>query len=330
MNPLFTQTTLPDNLCISISVSSKDKERIHQLGELLMKVLRELGRYIDLSTLDGVTVSSDYDHALQTLDCGFTHSKPLTRSNSETRVGVAMAVYVKRDNVFKSHIVKHDFLLYSLESEEYNKKIESLYTITHECCHVNINGIFDKIFPGYMTQYKYKNGRESTFFPFAKDIWEEYSACVFSAFIGKDIITEMLEELVKSSMDGARKRVIKNIYEYGFIHGNLQLLMCNLKENIWMPIQCVARLKGHFDGLGVNTNLLDFISEFDDKKMFTPYIERMNACLDEMMEKFPDEWSDLSVFDTLINIGDGMLSEFGVHTTLGEDGQLFIKVVNPF
>lgn len=66
-------------------------------------VLCEVSRYIDMRTIDGVTVGVDYTQALAELDRGRAEPRPLTHATAEEDgvIGAAMAPSVLRDGAVK-------------------------------------------------------------------------------------------------------------------------------------------------------------------------------------------------------------------------------------
>lgn len=75
------------------------------LGQQMFHILREVGEYIDISALDGVTVAVDYDEALRDLDRGVEGLAPLSRTNDEGLAGVGKSIVVMRGDAVKTHIV---------------------------------------------------------------------------------------------------------------------------------------------------------------------------------------------------------------------------------
>lgn len=81
-----------------------DKASARRLGNNVIGCVKELGRMIDVFTLDGITIAGDYHQALADLDRGYKTNHVLTASN-DMAIGVAMTPSVIRDGRLKSLIV---------------------------------------------------------------------------------------------------------------------------------------------------------------------------------------------------------------------------------
>lgn len=115
----MSQATAPDNFIVSL-LGFNTTEDAEAVGEIIGCCTRELSRLFDLSSLDGVTVASDYSKALQDLDRGYESSHQLTPSEGKL-VGVAMTPSVIRGGKLKSHIVLWAGLVADLQDIQENK-----------------------------------------------------------------------------------------------------------------------------------------------------------------------------------------------------------------
>lgn len=97
-------TTIPTDLGLTVK-GFENEEGARELGHAVLDAIRLFGRFMNLSTLDGVTVAIDYDQALADLDRGLPGLRPLTRSNTAEMQGVAMSPAVMRDGQVKTHLV---------------------------------------------------------------------------------------------------------------------------------------------------------------------------------------------------------------------------------
>ena len=75
------------------------------LGQAVAEAVAVFGSFMDLSTLDGVTVGFDYDDALASIDQGMDGLPPLDRTDTDELQGVAKACRVVRNGVVKTHLV---------------------------------------------------------------------------------------------------------------------------------------------------------------------------------------------------------------------------------
>ncbi|NSX89057.1 hypothetical protein G6L86_25885, partial [Agrobacterium tumefaciens] len=96
-------STMPDVKVEVLGIQNEYGAECLRLG--VKDLVIEIGRHIDISTLDGITVAVDYDAALRGLDRGIEGIRPEERTNDEGLVGVGKSVVVKRGDEFKTHIV---------------------------------------------------------------------------------------------------------------------------------------------------------------------------------------------------------------------------------
>ncbi|MER8607341.1 hypothetical protein NKH48_27160 [Mesorhizobium sp. M1233] len=108
----------------------------------MIALVREIGRYIDISTLDGITIAVDFDAALLELDRGIEGLRPEERTNDEGLIGVGKAVAVKRGGEIKTHIVLLADPVYVLALAEDERNMEdfrvALAIVAHACDRVRI------------------------------------------------------------------------------------------------------------------------------------------------------------------------------------------------
>jgi hypothetical protein len=97
-------SSLPPNLVVSVN-GFPCEEAGQAMGRGMLTAVSVLGRYIDVSTLDGITVAVDYDAALHELDRSIEGLPPEERTNDEGLVGVGKAVLVRRGGEVKTHLV---------------------------------------------------------------------------------------------------------------------------------------------------------------------------------------------------------------------------------
>lgn len=120
----------------------------------MIALVREIGRYIDVSTRDGITIAVDYDAALRELDRGIEGLRPEERTNDEGLIGVGKAVVVKRGEVIKTHIVLLAGPVCVLALAEDERDIQdfrgALAIVAHECAHVEENATRERQFPGIL------------------------------------------------------------------------------------------------------------------------------------------------------------------------------------
>ena len=109
-----------------------------------------LGSFMDLSTLEGITIAIDYDAALADIDQGMEGLPPLDRTVTDELRGVAKTCQIVRDGAVRSHIVFDAAQVVPLiagDAVTDDDRKEVIGLIAHECDHVDINARHQAVVP---------------------------------------------------------------------------------------------------------------------------------------------------------------------------------------
>ena len=161
-----------------------NREAATRLGEAVGDAVLTFGSFMDLSTLEGITIAIDYDAALADIDVGTVGLRPLDRTNTEELQGVAKTCQVMRDGVAKSHLVFNAVMLVPLiagEASSDDDRKSAIGIIAHECAHVQINMMMEERVPDARFGAKIADFERSVLFPIAAIAWDEYAVCRLSA-----------------------------------------------------------------------------------------------------------------------------------------------------
>lgn len=140
------KSTTPVELNVRVT-GFDNQEAATTLGRALAEAVAVFGWFMDLSTLDGVTVGFDYDDALASIDQGMDGLPPLDRTDSDEHQGVAKACRVVRDGVVKTHLVFGAEQLAPLIAGDAMTTADwqfSIGLIAHECGHVEVNAMNER------------------------------------------------------------------------------------------------------------------------------------------------------------------------------------------
>lgn len=318
------ETTLPKDLSIQLQLNWGTEDQARALGNTLMDCLREVGKYIDISDLAGVTVASDYDEGLATIDRGKEGLSPLGYTKNDIAEGCAKTVLVYRESNLKSYIIFKDIVVYSLLDKNERDIANTIYTVAHECAHVEFHSFFEHKIPGFLLKYAYVTHEEKFLMQFSESILMEYYACRISATFGKDDITNIAHNLVTDSLKDTLLKNKKAILSYRF-HRNIPQLLVETGESILFPMQCIARLIGHLDGLDSEYDVFTYIDNSPEKNFLGKYISEMQNCLRALWDS-QDSWENISIFEPLNIIGKQLLHDAGIQFTSLPDGNLWVSV----
>lgn len=178
---------LPPTTAPSVSLSVKgfaNTEAAEALGNAVGGFVVHLGSFIDLSTLDAITIAVDYDAALAEVDRGMEGLRPLDRSNTEAMQGVAKSCVVLRDGVEKTHLIFNAAMLVPLILEEETTEEDlqtALAIVAHECGHVQFNALNSTTIPDLRLGVTISDYERAILIQGAEVCWEEYAVCRLTA-----------------------------------------------------------------------------------------------------------------------------------------------------
>nr|WP_313533820.1 hypothetical protein [Brucella anthropi] len=298
------------------------------LGKEIFHILREVGQYIDISKLDGVTIAIDYDGALRDLDRGMEGLPPETRTNDEALAGVGKSVVVSRGGVVKTHIVLSAGPICPIVMEEAEREEEDFRTaiaiIAHECAHVEENAFREDNFPGVHFERPSGDFIRDHQKHFAEACWGEYAVCRLSAGFATHEAARFRENLALRLTD-CRIKARDAIRSYRQ-HRDVVRVFYEVGAIILEPLRIASYLFGHLDGMSETETLCNIASEIPTKdQAFVAAISRMV----EQLRRLWDTRGEWESYDELIDVGAvgfGLFDQFGVHATPQPDGQAYINV----
>lgn len=282
-----------------------------QARELLARVvacLRTVGEYVDLSSLDGVTVAEDYGLALLQLDRGKKTSTALTPT-TKLATGVAMTPLVLRNGEVKSHIVLNANEVASLLDLEGEGISRAVYIIAHECCHVEISSKFDRAFPGILMQKSFESFVEELRSNPMYGTWDEYAACRFSAAFGEDQ-TENHEGTLLLCLKNARDTANAAIRKYRMDHDHERVA-----REVYGAYGELIKFSGYFlgtvTGRGKSWKDRPEIVMALDGSWFEPFFIRLEKALSDIADEYGN-WTDQSKFAVVGDILDEIVKQGGL------------------
>lgn len=314
-------TTAPAS--IQVCVRAFDSiERATDFANLLVEYVRELSRWINLESLDGLTVAHDYPQALLELDRGYETSHHLTPTN-EHAVGVAMTPSVIRNGTIKSHIVFNAAVIEPLGDQSGDLFRQALHLLAHECAHVEVTHVFDKAFPGTLLQKPIKHLKESLRCQIIAATWDEFAATWISANVGANPINEY-EETFLTVLSCARDNANDSISAYRH-HGDVGRVAAEVYGIYGNLIKFAAYLLGTMHGQGLSKNDLKKTEEALQGHWFGSYFDSLFLLLKELLEDY-GQWKDQQQFEAIGNLAEKIIAEGGVVITHVVGDQCYVDV----
>lgn len=318
-------TSIPSDTKVSV-IGFSNNELANSFGKNLADALVEIGRIIDLTTLDGVTIGYDYDEALASIDQGFENAPPLSRTDTEALQGVAKAVDVVRGAEIKTHLIfGASALVRMVQSDPSEEDLAScVEIIAHECAHVQINAHkvahISEFRPGrIISDYK-----TAVLAQVAGILWDEYAACRLVSENFKYSSAHHSSGLITSLKD-VRERANSGIRAYRS-HGNLKRLLEDAGSELCLPIKMVAYLLGDMDGRRLSW------AEFEPARLaaieagYEKIFDDLHVKLRSLWDNRQSWESSLEVMRPLMNIANAVLEVGGIYLEQQPDNTCYIRV----
>lgn len=309
--------TVPDNFKISLQ-GFNTTEDAEAVGEIIGYYTCELSKLFDLSSLDGITVASDYAKALQDLDRGYESPLLLTPSEGKV-VGVAMTPSVIRDGGLKSHIVLWAGLVADINNNQENKLQQFFQILAHECAHVEVTNRFDIAFPNTLLGQQYLDERVRIRWDVTLACWDEYAATRLSAKIGQDP-SSYYEKGFLDQLNETNSLVNQSINSYQ-THGNHNQVFSGVVLHYGRLLKLASYYLGNLDGHGVDP----FSKEETDKRMynlwFEPFLKKLHNELRAIHLEY-GTWKDQSLFEKIGDLTEDFLADGGITFHYSSDGAL--------
>jgi len=306
-------TTTPTDLVLTVKGFENEKGA-RELGHAVLDAIRLFGRFMNLSTLDGVTVAIDYDQALVDLDRGLPGLRPLTRSNTAEMQGVAMSPAVMRHSQVKTHLVFNAQMVAALTADIATEadKAAAIGIIAHECAHVQVTAQKEMAIPEARFGTRIEGYERAVMFQIAEVCWDEYAVCRISAPFNRQQTQYHGESMIKT-VASARDRANAAIKAYR-THGDIDKLVGEAGPALAQPIKIGAYLLGGMDGEGFDwTDVPDIRTAIVDAGY--------DDLVDELHTILRDLWDSQGTWDPSIAMFEPLI-DF-VHKVFADGGLIF-------
>jgi hypothetical protein len=318
-------STLPNDLGFHL-LGFQAEGQAHEVSKLVHYLLDMFGRLWNLERLREVTISSDYNAALATIDNGTGTGHRVTATDDGIATGIAMAVPILVDGTPRIHLVLNAGLMLALSLPETPMGSTARYTVAHECCHIHDLAIQEDAFPG-VTLKQQLSGPRMYLHAIAAACWSEYVACRLSANFASDGESKMIEGVFCSSLESVRKqgndairkcRADKN-------YGELLSTIVSLYGN---TMKYASYLLGHVAGLEKDLPVLapKAAETLAANKFFENMMWKLQSTLAEMFENYGD-WNIPfdDFFQPLEMLANEMLRIAGINLKMTPQG-LYVGV----
>jgi hypothetical protein len=314
--------TVPNDFQISL-LGFPDETEAREFGNHIGEIIRVISSFINLGRLDGVTIAYEYEKALANLDRGCQPSKPLTRTDDGFLCGVAMAPTVIRDGIVKGHLVFFTPAVLPLQLESGEDYNQALYTVAHECGHIDDLKFQDECFPGTILQEQYSNQEEALLRQTAEVVWQEYSACRKSAVFGRGQ-TASYEEGFVTVVTDARDKANAAIRLYR-LHSDIDRVVEEAGHCLCEPLRMAAYLIGHLDGIGDGWDAVPTARTALENSTYLPFVDSLTTVLRNLYSQRA-LWSSKEVYSPLCDIVRDVLAHGDLIVKKLSDDSLYVDI----
>lgn len=305
--------TIPRNLKMSAD-GFEDNEYAKYALFRINSYLGVISKKIDISNLDGVTVSFDYEGSLAGLDRGYKTKYKLTPTKDTAlgTLGVAMAPSVIRDGKLRTHLVfdaRSIWKLFEEPGEEPELFALSLHLIAHECAHVEVTAMFDKCFPGVLLQETKSNILDGMRWRTILGSWDEFAVCKITGAFGYDPTEGYLETLCKV-LRTTRNNCFERIKKYR-THGDVRKVV----EEVYGELGDLMSYASYFLGAALahddpETHPQNLIAE-REFEWFDPFFKKLIVTQQALWDQY-GIWTDQDDFEALGDILEEMAKDIGI------------------
>jgi hypothetical protein len=320
--PLTSTTPMP----LTIAVGGlEDTAKANDFAQHVGNYLQALGTAFDLSRLEGMTITDRYSEALTQVDRGFSAAAPVTRSENEDILGVAMCVQVLREDVPKVHLVCDIEMLLPIWvcDPGATEHAKALQLLAHECAHIEDLKRQDDSFPGVILRQVHEDWLDTHFLPIGLNLWQEYYACRRTAHFYPAATLDFSSSLARC-LERNQLEVNDAIKHYRD-HSDLELLVSETLEPATRALRIAAYMFGHIDGIDQDWQDITEVRERLNSHRLDASI---NAMLDELRRLWDmrNEWTTFRDIQGLADIARDAYAEAGVIAKWTSDGGAYLDV----
>ena len=312
--------TVPSDATFTMQVESRLD--LEELRSRMYACVRGISTWIDLATLDGITVASDYRKALTDFDRGVERLESDNRLNPTSdgyAVGVAMAAILLRDGNVKSHMFFDYGHIQGLgNGTNSGAFLAAFHALAHECGHVEAAARFDAAFPGVLLRPRPEswNALDEAKWKYAiEDCWQEYIVCRRVAALGKHSLDGYVDVFLSILQDGDNKgdRMVRECLEdrdYGKVFYGLVTLYGNLMKHSCYVV-------GTMHGLGLASEDVPRLHRTLADSWFRTYFNRLGQFGQALYDSY-GTWNGYQTFTPFGDVLEEIVTSKGVTaTTLG-------------
>ncbi|TDT87943.1 hypothetical protein [Pseudodesulfovibrio indicus] len=231
-------------------IGCADETTAKMIARETEQLVKELGRFLPLNRLDGITFAADYPEALQKIDRGKPGLKQPTTIDRDVGIGFGQNVLVVRDEVVMGRIVTDSSIGNAIISKNEQQVLWAIGLMSKLLVNVALTEMIDVALQGLLLQ-PIPDHENNTFYTTVDGVAEEYISTYMCATLGNsNEKTDDHRQLLTEALIGMRETVLSARHAYRY-DGDLDILLEITLSKIRHVLFFAAGLLGHTGGLGV-------------------------------------------------------------------------------
>jgi len=222
---------------------------VSHINETIKIVVGKLCQWLELSRLDGITYTSNFEKVLEELERGFDKNE-IPESDADYIAQGGAALLVKRDGKLKVQIVFHQDYAHALVDEELKKREVAIHLLVAALCIVHAVNHFENVLPEFLMEPVMMNNHPAIMHCAMRKALRAYHYAFFSATFGaEELLEQEFSDYLIKTLDSSYVQIVtaKEKHKKDSDHSKLFNYVHAAVANI---LVAMARLIGHLQGMG--------------------------------------------------------------------------------
>lgn len=287
----------------------------------LTVIVRSLSEVMDLSLLEAVIVTTDYQGELDRLETGHGRGH-VDRTSNEHGQGHAMAIHMNRNGGLRSAVVLDLPMVRNMFSENPQERGWAMHTFRHELAHVDTDALHNSRAEGGPIAMRCSDVRQSQILPAVYTFQSEFRADYASAYLAPDLgegKMHMLGGAMREFETWFPKR--RALYCY---NGDLDGFWIETEQKLSFLFRSLGYALGYTLALEHGDEYPEIASALRAELNALSKIDigwLIAACEEEIHVYFTDEaYKSPSTFDGMVAIAEKLMNQYAVYTWAPDNG----------
>ena len=230
-----------------ISIKGLDPEPGQLFGKFISELVKDVAGILDLSCLEGITITPEYARELAEFDRGFGASAVLRPTDESFAKGGAMVVHCKRGDEYKCHVFfDGNLAAAALIAEDAETRQMMTAAIVHELAHVHDFGMLCRMMPDVMLK-PLPHSLDGWLYKAVNAAWSEYFACYVAARLDEGALGRYVETFL-NALTEFPETIRLEIISYR-TSNNLDGLMNTVCDRAGLLFKFAGYALGHLSGI---------------------------------------------------------------------------------